>query len=61
MCVCARVCDSAFLLQALVGRLKEFILRFNAQCDSLDPRPREWVREGERDCVCVCVSVNVVY
>ncbi|CAI8041257.1 E3 ubiquitin-protein ligase RAD18 [Geodia barretti] len=27
--------------QVLIGRLKEFILRFNAQCDSLNPRPRE--------------------
>ena len=29
------------VLQMLIGRLKEFILRFNAQCDSLNPRPRE--------------------
>ena len=33
------------VLQTLIGRLKEFILRFNAQCDSLNPRPGELQRE----------------
>ena len=29
-------------MQMLISRLKEFILRFNSQCDSLSPRSREW-------------------